>query len=269
MNKDYYKILEVERTATDDEIKKSYRKLAKKLHPDKNPDNKQSEEKFKEVSEAYNVLSNKEKRTAYDNPNPFRHTGTNMHDVWNQFYGEYEIPVQGESIRVNLAITLKEAYSGCRKEFMLPTGETLSLDIKPGTHSGHNFRARGKGFKSTINEMAAPGDAFIHIVVLNNPLYKNINHDLLYNVEISLYDSLLGIEVEVETLAGKLKVKIPEGTKQGQKLRVPNKGMPIFGTKRFGDFYIVINVIMHKFDDKERKALDRLRVYVNKKIKVD
>jgi DnaJ-class molecular chaperone len=267
MNKDYYKILGIEKTATEEDIKKAYRKLAVKFHPDKNPDDKEAEKKFKTILKAYETLSNKKKRAIYDRP-PIDHNDL-MGNIWNKFYADSGINIRGSNIRINLPITLKESYFGCKKEVNFPSGESIMLDVKPGTHSGHKFRAKGKGYKSEFNDMAFQGDAFINITVLNNPLYKIYNHDIYHNIEISLYDSLLGIDVEIETFDGKLKLKIPEGSKHGQKLRIPSKGMPIFNTKMKGDFYLVINVLMHKFDDKERKSLDRLREYVNKKIKID
>lgn len=282
MNKDYYKILGIERTATDDEIKKAYRQLALKYHPDKNPGDKEAEERFKVIAEAYSILSDKDKRAAYDRPSPFAdgfrtrnssgftvNVNEMMGELWNKFYGNgtWGFDVKGEDIRINLNITLEESYTGCKKDIVLPTGETLKLDIKPGTYSGLKFRARGKGHKSKFNEMAQPGDVFIYINVLNDPRFKAIQHDLYREIEISLYDSLLGIEVEVETMEGLYKIKVPEGTKHGQKLRIPNKGMPVYNSPMKGDFYVVVNVIVHKFDDKERKALDVLRKYVNKKNK--
>jgi curved DNA-binding protein len=285
MNKDYYAILGVSKDASDNDIKKAYRKLALKYHPDKNPSDKGAEDKFKEIAEAYSILSDKDKRAAYDRPNPFSdgfrtrnthgsgtytvNTDEMMHDLFDKFYGQgsWGFDVRGEDVYVNLNIALEESYKGCKKEVFLPTGETVRLDIKPGAYSGLKFRAKGKGFKSKFNEMAQPGDAFIIISVLNDPRFKIVQHDLYKEVEISLYDSLLGIELEVETMDGLCKIKVPEGTKHGHKLRIPNKGMPVYGTNMKGDFYVIANIIIHKFDDRERKALDTLRKYVNKKNK--
>ncbi len=283
MNHDYYKILGVERNATDDEIKKAYRQLALQYHPDKNPNNKESEERFKEIAEAYSVLSDKNKRAAYDRPNPFADgfytRRQNVHneapeeflkDMFKNFYGSgsWGFDVRGDDIHLNIYIKLEESYHGCRKDILLQTGETVKLDIKPGAYTGLRFRFKGKGHKSKYNEMAESGDVFIMVNVMIDPRFRVMKHDLYKDIEISLYDSLLGTEVEIETLDGLIKIKVPEGTKNGQKLRIPNKGMPIYNTNMSGDLYVVANVIVHKFDDRERKALDVLRKYVNKKNKI-
>ena len=275
MNKDYYNILGVEKDATIDDIKKAYRKLAIKYHPDKNKGNKESEEKFKEIVEAYSVLSDKKKRAEYDSPvfSSEFHSDVNMDEVlenlFNKYYHGWNIETKGRNIYTNLTITLKESYTGCEKDVILPNGETLNINIKPGSYNGLKLRAKGKGYKSKFSELASNGDAIITLIVMRDDRFKVVGHDLYYNIEISLYDSLLGAEVIVETFEGNYIVKIPEGTKHGHKLRIPNKGMPIYGTNTKGDYYVVINVIMHKFDYKEKKALEALRKYVNKRVKAE
>jgi DnaJ-class molecular chaperone len=267
MTKEYYNILGIESTATQDIIKKAYRKLALKYHPDKNPDDPTTKKKFLEIAKAYETLSDKVKRAEYDNPTS-RYSRTSQKE-WTTYYEDWNIPAKGRNVLINLILTLEESYNGCTKEIKLPSGELFSINIKPGTNTGHKFFIRGKGYPSKINDMAESGDLYIRIGVLNNNRFRLNNNDLISDIEISLYDSLLGIEIEVESLSGKLIIKIPEGSKQGQKFRIPNKGMPILNTNKFGDFYVVVHVIMHKFDDKERKSLEILRTYVNKKIKVN
>ncbi len=310
--KEYYKTLGVEKKASEEEIKKAYRKLAMKYHPDRNKGDKKAEDKFKELSEAYAVLSDKEKRKQYDTvgsagfqqrysqedifqgfdfSNLFKefgfgggenifgqrsgHPGGGAYktytfnrggqpfdygDPYSQYTGANR-PQRGNDQMYELAITLKEAGLGAEKQLSFPAGkkiEKVMVKIPPGITTGKKLRIPAKGEGGQAG--GPPGDLFIQIKVLEDPLFKVEEQNLVVEKEINFTQAVLGTHVEVPTLDGKsLHVKIPPGTQAQSKLRLKGYGLPILSAKGKGDLFVKILIkIPKKLSDRQKKLVEEL-----------
>lgn len=304
--KDYYKILGVEKKASQDEIKKAYRKLAVAYHPDKNQGNKEAEEKFKEIGEAYEVLGDAEKRKKYDElganwknfqsgqayseGNPFWNfnfgqggtyvdmemedfmNGNNQFsDFFNAFFGggrrakssnfgsgSWGNFQQAADYETTKEITLEEAYHGTSRIIQLEN-EKIKINIKPGIADGQKLRIKGKGQKA--NGGLKNGDLYVKIKVLNNAKFERKENDLHTTQRIDLFTAVLGGDIVVETINGKVKLPIPAGTQNGKTFRLRNKGMPVYEIKnQFGDLYVKIDVqIPERLSDKQKKLFEELK----------
>lgn len=291
--KDYYKILGVNKNASQEEIKKAYRKLAVKYHPDKNPGNKQAEEQFKLINEAYEVLGDPEKRKKYDdlgaNWNRFSQEGSysggspfegfghqggqqffyegdlndlfgggggsGFSDFFERFFGRgaggrgassgfgrgfRQAEVRGQDYEVEIVLTLEEAYHGTSRIIQLDN-EKIRIKIKPGAYDGQVLRIKGKGGKGS--SPANNGDLLVKIKILPHPVFERIGDDLKIVHQISLFDAILGGKTIVDTLDGKIKIDIPEGTQNNKILRIKGKGMPIYGkTNEYGDLLVQLQI---------------------------
>lgn len=288
---DYYKILEIDKKATQAEVKKAYRTLAKKNHPDKNLGDKKAEERFKLVNEANEVLGNPEKRKQYDelgenwqqnqqsqnqqrNPNQQYRQGNqnfdsgnqeDFSDFFEQFFAQQRSGKQqqnqsrkGGDYETEMEISLEEAFVGTSRIIQLEN-EKLRVTTKPGAYTDQQLRVKNKGAKGSSDTNR--GDLFVRIRVSNSPEFTRNGDDLHQTVNINLYDAILGNEIIVETLSGKLKIKIPVGTQNGKTIRLKGKGMPVYdkpGT--FGDLYILIQIqIPEKLTDKQKALFEELK----------
>jgi curved DNA-binding protein len=302
--KDYYKILEISKSASPGEIKKAYRKLALKYHPDTNKGDKASEERFKEISEAYAVLSDPEKRKQYDafGAEGFQKRYT-QEDIFHDFdfgnifrefgfggggrgsnifghmfggtgqthsrgggapfgspFGGFDNrsqPVKGQDLLYELSLTLEEAAVTTHKTIAYKPGapqERLSVKVPAGISTGKKLRLKGKGEPGFCG--GPRGDVYIHIRILDHPLFRREGDDLYLTREIRFSEALSGIEIEVPTIDDKtLKLKIPAGTQSKAKFRLKGYGMPgMNGTLR-GDAYVEVTVAVPKNPTKKQKAL--------------
>jgi len=283
--KDYYKILGVERNASADDIKRAYRKLAIKYHPDKNPNNKASEEKFKEINEANEVLGDPEKRKKYDqlgeswnthqqqgNPNDnfdwSRWSGSQGNRGYgNQgsgFGGEGDFSdffesVFGQRFGGSSSGSVQMKGQDYQAEIEIPLEEvyhgstrrikvndqTLQIKIKPGVKNGQVLRLKGKGAKGKRG--GAQGDLLLTVRFANNPDYEVKEHDLYCTISVDLYTAVLGGKQVIKTLKGNMRIDIPKETENGLVLRLKGLGMPIFEkADQHGDLYAKINITMPK-----------------------
>ena len=284
--KDYYKILGVGRSAGEDEIKKAYRKLARKYHPDVSKE-ANAKEKFQDVSEAYETLRDKEKRAAYDSlgsgfrqgqdfrppPDWFDRFGgggraEDLHGVdlgelfesmglfgragrrsRRSFAGEdYEIPVR---------LTLEEAASGAERTVQLESGSSFTARIPRGATDGQRLRLRGKG-GAGVNGGPA-GDLYLTIALEPHALFRPSGHDLDIEVPLAPWEAALGAEVQIPTLEGRVTMKVPAGSKAGQKLRLAGKGLPKPGGGA-GDLYALLSIaVPATLTEAETKLYEQLR----------
>jgi curved DNA-binding protein len=287
--KDYYKVLGVERTASEDDIKKAYRKLARKYHPDVSKE-ANAKEKFQEVSEAYETLRDKEKRAAYDSlgsgfrpgqdfrppPDWFDRFGAgrqedlrdiDLSDLFESMgifgraagrrggFGR-SVPIPGEDFETPVRITLEEAARGTERQLQLD-GQVLTARIPKGATDGQRLRLRGKGGAGMNGGPA--GDLYLQIVLEPHPLYRVRGHDLELQVPIAPWEAALGGEVEVPTLEGRLTMKVPPGSNGAQKLRLSGKGLPKPGGGA-GDLYAALEIVVPAtLTDAEKKLYEELR----------
>ncbi len=308
--KDYYKILGVSSNATEDVIKKAYRKLALLYHPDRNPNDKAAEEKFKEIAEAYDVLSDDKKRADFDNLRSFgrkrkQYTNTNYdfssddfnpsykknyktHEnpdkLWEEFLRDYNLKDFKFSDFFNnffgknrkkshldrtakLTISLKEAYLGSTRIIKL-NNEKFRLKIKPGISNDQLLRIPGKGYKSSVTG-EPNGDLYLRIKIKPDENFERKGNDLYTELYIDIYTVLLGGETVINSLKGKLKIKIPQGIPYGKILRLKNLGIPNYDNPlEKGDLYIKIRYQIPKnLSNEEKDMLTKLYQMNTKKIK--
>ncbi len=285
---DYYKILGVEKNASAEEIKKKYRKLAMKYHPDKTKGDKASEEKFKQISEAYAVLSDPEKRKEYDT---FGSSGFkqkySQEDIFRNFdfedilrgfgfggfggfsggrrhssgFSRQPQAVKGSDLVYELPLTLREIAEGVTRTIVLQhqgAGGQVSVKIPKGMVEGKKIRLQGKGEPSPFGGPA--GDLFIKSKVLPDPVFFVEGHDLNVNKVIRLSEALLGTTVSVPTITGKeLSLKIPPGTQHKTKMRIPGQGLPHMKGTGQGDLYVHILLSLPKeLSEQQRKIAEKM-----------
>ena len=322
--RDYYELLGIVRSAGEDEVKKAYRKLALQYHPDRNPGDKQAEERFKEVSEAYQVLSDPQKRAQYDkfghaafgDNGPGFDFNSGFEDIFGDIFGEFfggagarrRSESRGEDLRYNLTLSFEEAVSGVEKKIKIPrhgpcdtcrgtgtkTGtspqtcpscrgrgqvsfqqgffsvsrscsqchgqgtfisdpctscggagrvrkmHTLSVKIPAGVDNGSRLKLRGEG--ETAPARGIPGDLYVVIQVEPHPIFTRENLDILCDVPISFVQAALGAEIDVPTLDGKIKMKIPSGTQSGKVFRIKGKGVKDVHGYEQGDQHVLVLV---------------------------
>ncbi len=292
---DYYKILGVNKNASDDDIKKSYRKLAMKYHPDHAKGNKSAEEKFKKISEAYAVLSDKKKRKQYDTfgstgfhqrysqEDIFR--GFDFNDILREFgfgdagpsssgrsgarfsfgnespFGGYRRQQQaqqkGSDLVYELPLTLQEVATGTDKTVSFQhQGQTKKITVKIPKGMISGKKLRLAGEGEPSPFGGPPGDLYIQAKVLKDLVYEAKRHDLYINQDIKLSEAILGSNISVPTINGKkLSLKIPPGTKHKTKMRLPGHGLPRMHGKNQGDLYVRIHVNLPRKLTKEQKKL--------------
>ncbi len=290
---DYYKELGVEKSATADQIKKAYRRLAMKYHPDHAKDDKSAEEKFKKISEAYAVLSDVEKRKQYDEfgaagfqqrfsqEDIFR--GFDFSEILKEFgfggkggnarfsFGGNQSPFGGRTRRQSLpkgsdliyelGLTLKEAAEGTTRTVNLQHGdriERVEVKIPRGVRSGQKLRLAGKGEPSPYG--GAAGDLYIKTYFLKDPVFEVEGSDLTVQRDIRLSEALLGTSVTVPTLEGKtVSLKVPPGVNHKTRMRLAGQGLPRSRGEGKGDLFVRIHVIMpKKLTDDQRRLVDEL-----------
>jgi curved DNA-binding protein len=297
--KDYYDMLGVPKNANDEEIKRAYRKLAMKFHPDRNPNKKDAEERFKEINEAYAVLSDKEKRKQYDTfgaegfhqrfsqEDIFRGVdfdemlsglfggrgrrefkfggrgGFDFGDLFGRQSGHQDMsrmPQRGEDILYEIVISLEEAaYGGEKRISYRKDGkvEEVSVKIPRGIPSGKKLRLAGKGMEGRRG--GPPGDLYLQVSIKDHSVFTREGDDLMVEKEINFSEAVLGTTIEVPTLEGTKKVKVPSGTQSHTKMRLKGLGLPHFQGEGKGDEYVKVVVkVPKRVNEKSRGLIQEL-----------
>ena len=288
MAKDYYSVLGVSRTANEKEIKKAFRKLAKQYHPDTNPNDPQAETKFKELNEAYEVLSDPQKRAQYDrfgsaafgnNGSSTRYSNvdigdTPFADILEGLFGgrggfgrsggtgatrtQQSRPVKGRDFEQQVTISLQEAYQGASR-VVTKGSRSITVNIPAGARTGTKVRLAGEGDSGVYG--GPPGDLYLVVEVAPDATFTREGDDLQVEMKVDMFTALLGGEVEVPTLAGRVKLSVPPGTQSGRKFRLSGKGMPRLKHKgEYGNLYAQVMItIPERLNAQQRRLVEQLR----------
>ena len=291
---DYYSILGVDKNASQEDIKKAYRKLARKHHPDVNPNDAASSKKFQQINEANEVLSDPEKRKKYDQygkdwahaeqfeqarreqqrQQPFGGGGQRFSAEdfgsgdFSEFFeslfggrpqgqGRRTAKFRGQDYESELKIDLTDAYT-THKQTLTINGKNVRITIPAGIEDGQKIRLKGHGGEGVNGGPA--GDLYITFSIVNNTPFKRMGNDLYINQDIDLYTALLGGEITVDTLGGKLKLKVKPETQNGTKVRLKEKGFPVYKEEgKFGDLYVTMHVkLPTNLTEKQKELIKQL-----------
>ena len=273
MAEDPYKVLGLERTASEDEVRRAFRKLAKEFHPDLHPGDKGAAEQFKKVSAAYDVVGDPEKRKKYDRgeidaageprrgfERQYAGTGTGgartfndadfgIGDIFSDLFGARGprgpgagFSLRGQDIRYTLEVDFLEAVSGARKRVTLPEGGTLDLTVPEGVTDGQVLRLKGKGAPGLRG--GESGDALIEIRVRPHAQFKRQSDDILLEVPITIDEAVLGAKIEVPTASGRVALQVPKATSSGRIFRLKGKGVRNLATGTTGDQLVTVKIVL-------------------------
>jgi curved DNA-binding protein len=289
--RDYYEVLGVKKGASVDEIKKAYRKLAVKYHPDKNPGDKQAEERFKEINEAYAVLSDPKKKEEFDRfgsnnfhqrysqedifrgfnvDDLFRGQGFGTDDIFSRIFGDAmrrqrgggpgRMAAKGEDFSMEIPVTFRDSYDGAEKRvaFMREgSREELSVKVPAGIESGAKLRVAGRGGPGRMGGPA--GDLFLTVSVGPDPLFQREGEDIVLTHEVRFSQAVLGGAIDVPTMEGTKRIKIPAGIQSGTKVRLKGLGFPLMGKQGRGDMYVRIHVqVPEKLTPRQKELVEQL-----------
>jgi curved DNA-binding protein len=290
---DYYKTLGVSKSASAEDIKKAYRKLARKLHPDINPNDKEAHKKFQQINEANEVLSDPEKRKKYDQYGQdwkhadqfekakqqqgrqgfgggnfgggdfgsYTYSGgddSEFSDFFESLFGgsktrRSQAKYRGQDYSAELHLSLTDAYK-THKQTLTINGKNVRITIPAGVENGQVIRLKGYGSEGANG--GPNGDLLITFVMNNNTSFRRDGNDLNKTEDIDLYTALLGGEKTIDTLDGKIKLKVSSGTQNGTKIRLKGKGFPVYKKEgEFGDLYITWNVKLPTHLTEKQKEL--------------
>jgi len=275
---DYYSLLGVDKNASTDDIKKAYRRLARKYHPDVNPNDERAKQRFQEINEANEVLSDPEKRRKYDqygqhwqqNESPdggqgwggrarngnasdrhtyYEYTGSFDEGEFSDFFeslfgtragGGRRTVFKGQDYHAELEMTLEEAYHTHQRTFTV-NGKNVRITVHAGIADGQTIKLAGWGAAGMNG--GPHGDLYITLHIAPHPKWKRRENDLFRTVEVDLYTAVLGGEIQIDTLGGPVKIKIRPGTQNGAKVRLKGKGFPVYKKEgQYGDLYVTLSV---------------------------
>jgi DnaJ-class molecular chaperone len=289
--RDPYSVLGVAKGASESEIKSAYRKLAKKLHPDVNPGNDDVEQKFKEVTAAYDLLSDKEKRGKYDRGEinadgsarydsafhraysqpggggragyDYGKGGGDFEDIFSDLFGRtrrggaaggrrpHTAQPKGTDVQYTVQVTFAEAAKGIRRRITLYDGKSLDVTIPPGTEDGQTLRLRGQGMPGLGG---GAGDAYVTVQVQQDPMFEREGSDIHVTVPVTLDEAVLGGKIRVPTVDGPVSVTVPPGSNSGSRLRLKGKGVARSQGGSRGDQIVHLEVVLPERPDDELRS---------------
>ena len=287
MAQDPYTELGVARGAKADDVRKAFRKLAKELHPDKNPGNAKAEERFKRVSAAFDILGEEEKRKKFDRGeidadgrevmrgfnggggDPFgrggsgaqggfggNFEGVDLNDIFGEILGGrgggrgFGGPARGQDVRAKVEIDLEDAIQGGRKRIAFADGRTIDVNIPKGAIDGQMLRLKGQGSPGR----AGPGDALIELTFKPHSVFRREGDNLIMDLPVSVPDAVLGAKVEAQTPDGPVSLTVPAGANGGQTLRLKGRGLPTGRANTRGDLLAKIQIVLPEAPDAQLHA---------------
>jgi curved DNA-binding protein len=292
--RDYYEVLGIKKGASIEEIKRAYRKLAVKYHPDKNPGDKEAEERFKEINEAYAVLSDPKKKEQFDNfgssnfhqrfsqedifkgfdvGDLFKDQGFGTDDIFSRIFGQMRghrgggpgaghgrMAARGEDFTMEIKVSLRDAYHGGEKRVAFKRDgvrEELSVKIPAGIESGAKLRVAGRGAAGRMG--GAAGDLFLTVTVLPDPQFQREGADIILPHEVKFSEAALGGSIEVPSMEGAKRIKIPAGIQSGTKVRLKGLGFPEMGKGSRGNMYVRIEVrVPERLNPRQKELVEKL-----------
>jgi len=278
---DYYEILGVKKTATEEEIKNAYRKLARKHHPDLNPTDKDANKKFQQLNEANEVLSDPIKRKKYDQyGKDWQHSdqyeqarqsgrrngrqggesgfeGDDFSDFFSSMFGgggsRSKAKYRGQDYNSQLQLSLRDAYT-THQQTMNVNEKTFRITIPAGVENGQSIKLKGYGAPGVNG--GPSGDLYLSFAIANDPRFKRKGNDLYLNEDLELFTAVLGGDITIETMSGKIKLKVQPETQNGTKTRLKGKGFPLYKKEgEFGDLYITYSIKIPTNLTEKQKAL--------------
>jgi curved DNA-binding protein len=285
---DYYKLLGIDKTATAKDVKNAFRKLARKYHPDLNPNDKDAKRKFQQINEANEVLSDPEKRKKYDQygkdwqhseqfekqrqyqqqpsePGSRSYSRSQQDGDFSDFFeslfgggssgrgSSRQVKFRGEDYTTELNLELTDAYKS-HKRMLNVNGEKIRINIPAGIENGQTIKISGHGGKG-ING-GPDGDLYITFTIANHPRFKRLGNDLYTTIDLDLYKAVLGGDLTIDTLDGKVKLKVKPETQNGSKVKLKDKGFPVYKKEgQNGDLYITYNVKIPSNLTEQQRAL--------------
>jgi len=283
---DYYKILGIDKNADEQQIKAAYRKLARKHHPDLNPNDKEAHKRFQQINEANEVLSDPEKRKKYDQyGKDWKHadqfeqarqqrssTGSGGYDFsgmeggedFSEFFSSLfgggsarssRAKFRGQDYNAELHLNLTDAYK-THQQTITVNGKNIRITIPAGIENGQVIKLKGYGADGANG--GPKGDLYITFVITNNTMFKRDKNDLYTTIKIDLYTAVLGGEITLDTLSGKIKLKVAPETQNGSKIRLKGKGFPVYKNEgKFGDLFLTYEVTLPTNLTEKQKELFR------------
>ncbi len=271
MADDPYTVLGLSRTASDEDIRRAFRRLAKELHPDMNPDKAGASEQFRRVSTAYEVIGDPAKRQRYDRGeidaageprHGYQHANSaragaggpggaefGFGDVFSDLFGQRGprgggagFSLKGQDMRYTLDVEFMEALLGARKRVTMPEGGQLDLAVPEGVTDGQVLRLKGKGGLGIRG--GEPGDALVEVRVRSHSHFKRVGDDILLEVPLTLDEAVLGGKIEVPTAGGRVSLTIPKGTGSGRAFRLKGKGARSSATGGYGDQIVTVHIVL-------------------------
>ncbi|MHC1704060.1 MAG: DnaJ C-terminal domain-containing protein [Tenuifilaceae bacterium] len=284
---DYYKLLEISKTATPKDIKNAYRRLARKHHPDLNPNNKDAKKNFQQINEANEVLSDPEKRKKYDqygkdwqhgeefekarqsheqssNSRGSRYSESQTEGDFSNFFESMfggtagasrgrQVKYRGEDFNAELHLDLIDAYK-THKQTLTVNGKNIRITIPAGIENGQTIKIAGHGGPGVNG--GPNGDLYIAFSIANHPKIKRLENNLYASIDLDLYTAVLGGEITIDTLNGKVKLKVKPETQNGSRVKLKGKGFPVYKNEgSFGDLYITYAIEIPKNLTEKQKAL--------------
>jgi curved DNA-binding protein len=295
---DYYKVLGVDKSATAAQIKSAYKKLARKLHPDLNPDDKEANNKFQQLNEANEVLSDQDKRAKYDKygkdwergeeyekyqqaQQQQRYSqgssggfegnfdgGEDFSDFFSSMFGRQSgsrsrAQYKGQDYNSEVHLTLEEAYTTHKQTFSV-NGKSIRITVPAGVADGQTIKLNGQGAPGSNG--GPNGDLYITFTVANDAQFKRVGNDLYTTKEIDLYTAILGGEVLVTTMSGAIKLNVAPGTQNGTKVRLKGKGFPVYKKEDdFGNLYVTYTITLPTNLTERQKELFNELAAISKK----